>query len=133
MTRIIGCSFNNTTGGHLRPDLYGHIPTYIERFGVETAAELAEFEIAHVQAIKEVVEKEKIDCDFTLTRTVDVWANQDAADKAKGVYDKMVGHGLKYMNDVHFTMGKDAPGVIPPLWQHDLQKRFVLTVLDQRR
>lgn len=98
-------------GGHLRPDLYGHIPMYIERFGVEAAAELAEFEIAHVHAIKETVEKEKIDCDFTITRTTDVWCNQSAADKAKGVYDKMVAHGLKYMNDVDFTMGKDAPGV----------------------
>lgn len=84
---------------------------YIERFGVEAASELAEFEIAHVHAIKETVEKEKIDCDFTITRTTDVWCNQSAADKAKGVYDKMVAHGLKYMNDVDFTMGKDAPGV----------------------
>lgn len=95
----------------MRPDLYGHIPTYIDRFGVEIAAELAEFEIAHVQAIKEVVEKEKIDCDWTMTRTTDVWCNQDAADKAKIVYDKMVAHGLEYMNDVDFTMGKNAPGV----------------------
>ncbi|GAB7348190.1 hypothetical protein MBLNU459_g6194t1 [Dothideomycetes sp. NU459] len=98
-------------GGHLRPDLYGHIPTYIKRFGVETAAELAEFEIAHVQAIKAVVAKEKIDCDFTLTRSTDVWANQDAADKAHAVYEQMVAHGLKYMEDVDFTMGPAAEGV----------------------
>lgn len=102
---------NEILGGHLRPDLYGHIPTYIKRFGVQTAAELAEFEIAHVKAIKRVVEKEKIDCDFTITRTTDVWANQEAAEKAKDVYDMMVAHGLEYMNDVSFTMGKDAPGV----------------------
>lgn len=98
-------------GGHLRPDLYGHIPTYIKRYGVETAAELAEFEIAHVQAIKAIVTKEKIDCDFTLTRTVDVWCNQDAADKAKVVYEQMVAHGLKYMDDVDFTTGPAAEGI----------------------
>lgn len=95
----------------MRPDLYGHIPRYIERHGLEAAAELAEFEIAHVSAIKKIVEKEKIDCDFTVTRTTDVWCNDAAAEKAKGVYDKMVAHGLKYMEDVDFTMGKDAPGV----------------------
>lgn len=95
----------------MRPDLYGHIPTYIERHGVEAAAELAEFEIAHVSAVKKIVEKENIDCDFTVTRTTDVWCNQDAAEKAKAMYDKMVAHGLKYMDDVDFTMGKDAPGV----------------------
>jgi len=100
-----------STGGHLRPDLYGHIPTYIERFGVETAAELAEFEIAHVQAIKDLVAKEQIDCDFCLTRTVDVWCTQPTADKAKFAYDKMMERGLSYMNDVHFAMGKHAEGV----------------------
>jgi len=87
------------------------MPTYIERYGVEATTELADFEISHVSALKEVIEKEKIDCDFTLARTVDVWSNQDAAEKAKAVYDKMVAYGLKYMNDVHFTIGKAAPGV----------------------
>jgi len=91
--------------------LYGHIPTYIERFGVEIAAELAEFEIAHVQAIKDLVAKEKIDCDFCLTRTVDVWTTQPSADKAKFAYDKMMERGLQYMSDVQFTMGKHAEGV----------------------
>lgn len=98
-------------GGHLRPDLYGHIPTYIERAGLEAAAALAEFEIAHVFAIKDLVEKEKIDCDFTLSRTVDVWCNEQAAAKAKQVYDLMVSHKLEYMRDVFFTVGKDAEGV----------------------
>ncbi|ORY58576.1 FAD dependent oxidoreductase superfamily [Pseudomassariella vexata] len=95
-------------GGHMRPDLYGHIPKYIKRFGLEIGSSLAEFEIAHVQAIKAVVEKEKIDCEFTLTRTTDVWCDQDAADRAKAVYEMMVGHGLKYMDDVHFTYGQKA-------------------------
>lgn len=98
-------------GGHLRPDLYGHIPTYIARAGVEAGAELAQFEIAHVRAIKKVIEKENIDCDFTLARTIDVWCNPEAAIKAKEVYDQMVAHGLEYMDDVFFTYGKQAEGV----------------------
>ncbi|KAG9561108.1 FAD dependent oxidoreductase superfamily, partial [Aureobasidium melanogenum] len=98
-------------GGHLRPDLYGHIPTYIDRHGLEAGAEIAEFEAAHVTAIKNVVAKENIDCDFVITRTTDVWCNADAADKAKATYDKMVAYGLKHMDDVHFVMGKDAEGI----------------------
>lgn len=98
-------------GGHLRPDLYGHIPTYIDRFGVEVGAEIAEFEVAHMKAIKDLIAREKIDCEFTLTRTTDVWCNQDAADKAKAVYDKMVAFGLKHMDDVHFVTGPQAEGV----------------------
>jgi glycine/D-amino acid oxidase-like deaminating enzyme len=98
-------------GGHLRPDLYGHIPTYIDRFGVKDGAAIAEFEAAHITAFKNVIAKEGIDCDFTITRTTDVWCNQDAADRAKAVYDRMTAYGLKHMDDVHFTMGRDAEGV----------------------
>ncbi|TGO11851.1 hypothetical protein BTUL_0100g00290 [Botrytis tulipae] len=96
-------------GGHLRPDLYGHIPKYINTGGVKAGAEIAEFEIAHVQALKELILREKIDCDFTLTRTCDVWNNQDAADNAKAVYDRLrLNLKLSYMADVQFTIGKDA-------------------------
>lgn len=98
-------------GGHLRPDLYGHIPTYIDRAGPEAAAEIAEFEIAHIQAIKKLVESEQIDCDFRLTRTIDVWCNEQAAEGAKKVYERMKGHGFAYMDDVDFHIGKNVEGV----------------------
>ncbi|CAD0100663.1 unnamed protein product [Aureobasidium mustum] len=97
-------------GGHLRPDLYGHIPTHIDRQGLKAGVEIAEFEAAHVTAIKKVVAKEKIDCDLVITRSSDVWCNQDAAERAKASYDRMVAYGCKHMDDVHFTMGKDAEG-----------------------
>ena len=98
-------------GGHLRPDLYGHIPTYVDRAGAEAGLEIAEFEIAHVHAIKNVIEKEKIECDFTLTRTIDVWCNEKSAQQAKHIYDQMVGRKFKYMDDVVFYTGKTAEGV----------------------
>lgn len=101
-------------GGHLRPDLYGHIPTYIDRSSAQAGAEIAKFEIAHVQAIKKIVETEKIDCDFTLCRSFDVWCNADAALKAREVYESMKGmNGCEYMDDVIFYDGKgvDVEGV----------------------
>lgn len=98
-------------GGHLRPDYYGHIPTYIQRAGVEAGAELARFEIEHVQAIKKVIEQEQIECDFTLARSIDVWSNEKAALGAKKVYEQMRAHKLDYMDDVFFTYGKDAEGI----------------------
>jgi glycine/D-amino acid oxidase-like deaminating enzyme len=97
-------------GGHLRPDLYGHIPTYVDRAGLRAGAEIAEFEIAHLHAIKKLIEAESIDCDFTLSRTIDVWCNDEAAKKAKAVYDQMVARNLEYMDDVIFYIGKDAEG-----------------------
>ncbi|KAK4613498.1 hypothetical protein CLAFUW4_09335 [Fulvia fulva] len=98
-------------GGHLRPDLYGHTPTYLERHGPDAAIELAEFEIAHIWAIKEFVEQENIDCDFVLARTVDTWANQEAADEATKVYETMKGHSVAYMRDVFFRYGPEAEGL----------------------
>ncbi|KIW18010.1 hypothetical protein PV08_02297 [Exophiala spinifera] len=90
-------------GGHLRPDLYGHIPTYIDRYGVELASEIAEFEIANMWAIKKVIEDEQIDCDLTLQRSIDVWCNEEAADNAIRTYQKMRAYNLDYMKDVFFT------------------------------
>jgi hypothetical protein len=98
-------------GGHLRPDLYGHIPTYIERAGLEAAVEIAEFEIAHVPAMKKFIREQGIDCDFNLCRSIDVWCNEQSAQNAKTVYGQMVAHGLSYMEDVVFYTGKEAEGV----------------------
>ncbi|PQE14213.1 FAD dependent oxidoreductase superfamily protein [Rutstroemia sp. NJR-2017a BVV2] len=95
-------------GGHLRPDLYGHIPKYIERYGAEAGEKLAEFEIEHVQALKELIERENIECDFVMTRTCDVWTTQQQVDQFKAVYEGMKSHGFKYMEDVEFTEGEDA-------------------------
>ena len=91
-------------GGHLRPDLYGHIPKFIGRAGVEAGAEVAEFGIKHIRAIKRVIEQEGIECDFALHRTVDVWVNEDAAKKAYEAYKMMAAHDLEFMDDVQFTI-----------------------------
>lgn len=103
-------------GGHLRPDFYGYIPTYVDRAGAEAGLEIAEFEIAHVNAIKKVIEKEKIDCDFILTRTIDVWCNEESAKEAKKVYDQMVARKFEYMDDAIFYTGKAAEGVREALY-----------------
>lgn len=98
-------------GGHARPDFYGHIPTYMDRAGARAGAEIAEFEISNLQALKKIIEQEKIDCDFALSRSIDVWCNADAADKAKAVYDRMVAEKFEYMDDVVFYTGDNVEGV----------------------
>ena len=89
-------------GGHLRPDLYGHIPKYIARAGVRAGAEIAEFEIDNMWAIKKVIEDEQIDCDFTMARCVDAWCQEKPAKEAKAKYDQLVALDLDYMKDVFF-------------------------------
>ena len=97
-------------GGQLRPDLYGHIPTYVDRAGSQAGEEIAQFEISQLRAIKRLIEQEKIDCDFTLTRSIDVWCNEEAALKAKAVYDRMADK-FDFMDDVAFYTGDRVEGV----------------------
>ncbi|KAJ5543856.1 hypothetical protein N7513_003437 [Penicillium frequentans] len=98
-------------GGHLRPDMYTPMTKLIDRAGPELALEVPEFEIAHLYAIKSLVEKENIDCDFTLARSIDVWCNEEAALKAKEMFDILRSRNLEYMKDVFFVLGKDAEGI----------------------
>ncbi|KAJ5280157.1 hypothetical protein N7478_005529 [Penicillium angulare] len=98
-------------GGHCRPDFYGHIPTYMDRAGARAGAEIAEFEIATLRAMKKIIQEENIDCDFTLARSIDVWCNADAAKKAKAVYDRMLAEKFEYMEDAIFYEGDQAEGI----------------------
>lgn len=98
-------------GGHLRPDLYGRIPTYIDRAGARAGAEIAEFEISNLRALKRFIEEEGIDCDLALTRSMDIWCNEEAAKKAKAVYDFMVAQRFEYMSDAIFYTGEQVEGV----------------------
>ncbi|KAI9924487.1 hypothetical protein ASPWEDRAFT_102920 [Aspergillus wentii DTO 134E9] len=98
-------------GGHLRPDVYGHIPKYIERYGVEAGAELANFEISHVKAFKDLLAEEEIDCDFTVTRNMNVYLNDAAAEKAKKTYEALATQKLSFVDDLYFTPEKNAEGI----------------------
>lgn len=59
-------------GGHLRPDLHDNIHLLAEKYGIEAAAEVAAFEVAHVDAIKKFVKEEQISCDFEQSEAFDV-------------------------------------------------------------
>ena len=98
-------------GGHLRPDMYGQMHKLLKNGGIEKGIEVVEFEVAHLHALKDLIEKEKIDCDFTLTRSIDVWCNEKAAIRAKDIHDTLLSRNVAYMKDVFFVLGKDAEGI----------------------
>ncbi|CAK42994.1 hypothetical protein CBS115989_54 [Aspergillus niger] len=95
-------------GGHLRPDIYGHIPTYIERSGLEAGLEIAEFEYAHIQALKDLLREENIDCDLNITRNMNVYLDEESAEKAKLAYEMLQARGVKLAEDLHYTGKRDA-------------------------
>ncbi len=74
--------------------VYSRIPCYTKQFGREAAVEVADFEFDHVPAIAALVEKEKIECDFTLTKSFDIHTDKVQAETAKKYYDDFKAAGI---------------------------------------
>ena len=89
-------------GGHLKPDLYLTSSRFEQMFGARVAEELTEFEIQQVIDVKRLVEKEQIDCDFELTRAIDVFVDSSVADPTIAAYRDMKARGYRFPDDLHF-------------------------------
>lgn len=100
-------------GGHVKPDTYFNVPKYTRLYGEKAAAELAAFEASHPYAVKTLVESEGLDCDFHLTRAVDVFLDPEHARVTEEAYRKLVKDGVVDLKDVAFTPQKDAERVSP--------------------
>ncbi|KAL2833328.1 FAD dependent oxidoreductase superfamily [Aspergillus cavernicola] len=95
-------------GGHMKPDVYYNVPKYIEKYGVRAAVDVARFEASQVYAVKELVEKEKIDCDFVLTRACDATLDPKLARDTHRAFTQLVKSGVADLKDVFYAHGKDA-------------------------
>ncbi|KAH8885263.1 FAD dependent oxidoreductase [Thozetella sp. PMI_491] len=100
-----------TARGHLKPDVYFNVPKYIKKYGVRAAVDVANFEASQVHAVKELVEKEKIDCEFTLTRACDATLDPALAAETEQAFTELVKSGVANLKDVHYTPQKDAERV----------------------
>lgn len=98
-------------GGHVKPDTYSDIPKFAKLLGIEAASQLAEFEASHVHAVKELVETEKIDCDFHMTRALDVYLDADHANEVESTYKSLEELDILNLRDVAVTSGKAAERV----------------------
>ncbi|KAM6509442.1 hypothetical protein FALCPG4_017097 [Fusarium falciforme] len=74
-------------GGHLKPDSYYSIAGLAKEYGLEAAAEVANFEAANIDAVADFIRDQDIDCDFVLTRAIDVQLSARLQDDAKAGYD----------------------------------------------
>ncbi|PYI08216.1 FAD dependent oxidoreductase [Aspergillus sclerotiicarbonarius CBS 121057] len=90
-------------GGHLKPDVFNRIGNLANEYGLEAAAEVATFEMDHISAIEELVEKEKIDCDLEVNRVCEVQYDKNQFAKVKAGYDFLVSKGVETIKDVGYT------------------------------
>lgn len=75
------------------------------------AAEVAAFEADHVDALKELIESEDIDCDFVVTRTIDVHFNSRHCAELKAGYDKLLRAKVPATQKAFYVDERAAEGV----------------------
>ncbi|KAF5971784.1 general amino acid permease [Fusarium coicis] len=95
-------------GGHLKPDSYNAISGYASDYGIEAAAEFASFEAANVKAVTGYIQQNKVDCDFVLTRAVDVQLSTGHQRRIKEGYDMLIAAGLETTKDTFSVDGENA-------------------------
>jgi hypothetical protein len=82
-----------------------------QKYGTQQAVEFANFEAANVRAVKTLIEKEKIDCDFHLTRSMDVYLDASHAKVVEEGYYELQRQGVANLQDVMFQCGEKAEEV----------------------
>ena len=89
-------------GGHLKPDAFIKAGTAFSAYGKETAEEVASFETKHLAAIGDLVRKEGIDCDFVVTRALDICLYDKANEELKAKLDHLREAGIG-VDDVFYS------------------------------
>lgn len=98
-------------GGHMKPDTYLTAAKHAKMYGAVAAAEITAFELANLYAVKDMVETEGLDCDFHLTRAVDVYLDRDHARQTEASYRNLLREGVVNVSDVDFTPRERAERV----------------------
>ncbi|XHG05775.1 hypothetical protein AWENTII_008988 [Aspergillus wentii] len=95
-------------GGHMKPDSYNGISRLAAEYGVDAAAEVAAFENKHVHFLKDFVDKEGIDCDYVVTKALDVHLSETHCNKVKDGRDRLVASGCRPTRDVGYIDTNEA-------------------------
>lgn len=98
-------------GGHLKPDTYLTLAKNVKKFGARASVDVANFEASQVYAMKELVEKEKIDCEFTLTRACDATLDAGLAKEIEDAHVELQKAGVANLRDVQYTGRANAERV----------------------
>lgn len=89
-------------GGHVKMKFDG-LAKRMRDYGIEVAEQYATFVNELISGLKRVVEEEKLDCEFELRRTFDVYIDPEDAKQAEQLYYKGVEKGYSWTNDRDFV------------------------------
>ncbi|EXM20527.1 hypothetical protein RAB80_009180 [Fusarium oxysporum f. sp. vasinfectum] len=98
-------------GGHIKPDVYNLCSRMASKHGIDAGAEIAEFELANVEAVKNYVLDNKVDCDLMITQAVDVQLSEEHNALLKAGYDRLIKAGVSATKSAFYVDGKYAETV----------------------
>lgn len=82
--------------------------TQTDKFGTAAADQLARFVLAQIKALKEVIEKEAIDCEFELRRSYDVFKSESEAARLEVKWKGYLAKDCEWTSNVHWIGSKFA-------------------------
>lgn len=88
--------------------MYYNILKYSHQYTPSQAASFARFEAQNVLAVKHLVEEEGIDCDFVLTRAVDVYLDEEHSKTTLENFGKLKELGEVELGEVEVLEGREA-------------------------
>lgn len=91
--------------------MYYNILKYSHQYTPSQAASFARFEAQNVLAVKHLVEEEGIDCDFVLTRAVDVYLDEEHSKTTLEDFGKLKELGKADLGEVEVLEGGEAEEV----------------------
>lgn len=132
-TKRLAFLTSNYIGGHLRPDLYSITSKYVERYGLEAAVEVVRFELSHMKEIADLVEREKIDCDLTFSRSLDIYLDEEELRQKKEFVDYLRTLDLDFMDDVKYLSEAEAQEVSKQASLSPRKKKEILTTSPKQK
>lgn len=95
----------------MKPDVYNGIAGLAADHGVEAAAEVAAFEAKHVSFLKEFIEREKIDCEYSVTKAIDVQLSRAHSATLKKAYEGLIEKGCEATTRANYIPSNEAEQV----------------------
>jgi hypothetical protein len=95
----------------LKPDPIYRASSVLDTHGKAVAEHVASFEARHVGAIKHLVQRERIDCDFEETKVHDVCFYDAGRAQTKATLAKLVEASISTANEIQYRSGAEAEEV----------------------
>lgn len=92
----------------MKPDVYNMTAFLASKFGIAAATEVAEFEFANAKAVETFAKESGADCEYFVTRAVDVQLSEPHNASIKAGYDSLLAAGVDVTRNAFYMHGKDA-------------------------